>query len=252
MMTASGPALSIRDLHKDFGAAQIIRGISLDVREGSFHAVIGPNGAGKSTFFNLISGRFAPTSGKILLGDTQISGMRPYRINRLGLSRSFQITNIFNEMSVFENIRCALMWPGRAGYCFWRRASGYRRIGAEAERLIEEIGLSARAGEKAGNLSYAEQRALEVGMTIAGDARVLLFDEPTAGMNHNEVEQFSGFLRKVAVGRTVMMVEHDMNVVFSLADRVSVLVYGQIIATGTPEEIRQDPAVREAYLGAEA
>ncbi len=244
--------LSITGLRKNFGAAKIIQGIDLDIEEGEFHAIIGPNGAGKSTLFNLISGQFAPTAGKVTLHGNRISGLRPYKINRMGLSRSFQVSNIFTNMSVFENLRCALMWSRKVGYCFWRFSSKCGDIDAQTQDLLDEIGLAARAADMAGNLSYAEQRALEVGMTIAGGAKVLLFDEPTAGMNHHEVETFATFLRKIAKGRTVMMVEHDMNVVFSLADRISVLVYGQIIATGKPEDIRADPAVREAYLGADA
>lgn len=244
--------LAIDGLHKNFGAAKIIRGIDLDIVEGEFHAVIGPNGAGKSTLFNLISGQFAPSAGEIRLHGRRISGLRPYQINRCGLSRSFQVSNIFAGMSVFENLRCALMWSRNVGYCFWRRASRCGDIDTETLELLEQIGLTARADHLAGNLSYAEQRALEVGLTIAGGAKVLLFDEPTAGMNHHEVETFVTFLRKIAEGRTVMMVEHDMNVVFNLADRISVLVYGEIIATGTPEDIRANPAVREAYLGADA
>ncbi|MEB8386939.1 ABC transporter ATP-binding protein [Rhodobacteraceae bacterium KMM 6894] len=244
--------LSITGLHKNFGAAKIIQGIDLTIEQGEFHAIIGPNGAGKSTLFNLISGQFAPSAGEVTLQGRRISGLRPYQINRMGLSRSFQVSNIFAKMSVFENLRCALMWSSNVGYCFWRRASRSGDIDTRAHALMDEIGLSARGTDMAGNLSYAEQRALEVGMTIAGGAAVLLFDEPTAGMNHHEVETFAAFLRKIAQGRTVMMVEHDMNVVFSLADRISVLVYGQIIATGTPETIRANPAVREAYLGADA
>ncbi|WP_272008522.1 ABC transporter ATP-binding protein [Roseovarius sp. ZX-A-9] len=244
--------LSIKGLHKNFGAAKIIQGIDLEIEEGEFHAIIGPNGAGKSTLFNLISGQFAPSSGAVTLHGSRISGLRPYQINRMGLSRSFQVSNIFANMSVFENLRCALMWSRNVGYCFWRFASRCGDIDARTDSLLEEIGLTARKTDMAGNLSYAEQRALEVGMTIAGGASVLLFDEPTAGMNHHEVETFAAFLRKIAKGRTVMMVEHDMNVVFSLADRISVLVYGQIIATGKPEDIRANPAVKEAYLGADA
>ncbi|PTX03359.1 ABC transporter ATP-binding protein [Pararhodobacter aggregans] len=245
-------ALELREVSKSFGAARIIPGVSLTVPAGEFHAVIGPNGAGKSTLFNLISGRFAPSSGQILLGGQPIEGRSPSVINRMGLSRSFQITNIFKNISVFENIRCALLGPMGAAYSFWRRASAWREITRETERLIEEIGLTARRDTIAGSLSYAEQRLLEVGMTIAGDASVLLLDEPMAGMNHNEIDQFSDFLRRIGEGRTVMMVEHDMNVVFTLADRISVLVYGELIATGTPAEIRQDQRVRDAYLGAEA
>lgn len=247
-MTAT---LAIEALRKDFGAAKIIQGIDLEIDEGEFHAIIGPNGAGKSTLFNLISGQFSPTSGQVTLRGRQISGLRPYQINRMGLSRSFQVSNIFPTMSVFENMRCALMWAHAVGYCFWRRATRCRGIDDETHRLLGDIGLAERAEEMAGNLSYADQRALEVGMTIAGGAEVLLFDEPTAGMNHHEVATFATFLGKIAKGRTVLMVEHDMNVVFSLADRISVLVYGQIIATGKPEAIRADPKVREAYLGAE-
>lgn len=244
--------LSIEGLHKNFGAAKIIQGIDLNIDEGEFHAVIGPNGAGKSTLFNLISGQFAPSSGEVSLHGKRISGLRPYQINRMGLSRSFQVSNIFSDMSVFENLRCALMWSSKVGYCFWRSAARFGDINARTHDLLDDIGLTSRAKDSAGNLSYAEQRALEVGMTIAGGASVLLFDEPTAGMNHHEVETFATFLRKVSQGRTVLMVEHDMNVVFSLADRISVLVYGQIIATGKPEQIRANPAVREAYLGADA
>lgn len=244
--------LSMSGLHKNFGAAQIIRGIDLDIEECEFHTIIGPNGAGKSTLFNLISGEFPPSSGQVTLNGRRISGLRPCRINRLGLSRSFQVSNIFANMSVLENLRCALMRSHRIGYCFWRAASRCGTIDARTHALLDEIGLSARGADMAGNLSYAEQRALEVGMTIAGGARVLLFDEPTAGMNHHEVETFAAFLRTVARGRTVLMVEHDMNVVFSLADRISVMVYGRIIASGTPADIRANPDVRKAYLGESA
>lgn len=242
-------ALSIRGLRKDFGVTKVIRGVDLTVDEGEFHAIIGPNGAGKSTLFNLISGQFSPTAGQVTLRGDRISGLRPYQINRKGLSRSFQVSNIFPTMSVFENMRCALMWSRGTGYCFWRRATRCKGLDEETRRLLDEIGLASRADEAACNLSYADQRALEVGMTVAGDAKVLLFDEPTAGMNHHEVGGFTSFLGRIANGRTVLMVEHDMNVVFSLADRISVLVYGQIIATGKPDAIRADPKVREAYLG---
>lgn len=246
------PGLTLEDVHKSFGQARIIKGVSMSISPGEFHVLIGPNGAGKSTLFNLISGRFPLSSGRIMLGDQQISGRSPRAINHMGLARSFQITNIFQNMSVFENMRCALLGPMGAGYSFLRPASSYRAITERAEALLEEINLGHRRDELSGNLSYAEQRALEVGMTIAGDARVLLLDEPMAGMNRNEVEQFAQFLRKIAAGRTVLMVEHDMGVVFSLADRISVLVYGELLATGTPDAIRADVRVQQAYLGTEA
>lgn len=246
------PSLRLENIKKSFGPVEIIKGVNLAVQSGEFHVVIGPNGAGKSTLFNLISGRLAPTAGRIWLNDQDISGQSPRAINHLGLSRSFQITNIFHSMSVFENFRCALLGPMGAGYGFLRPADNFRQITEKVDHLLEDIGLQHRRNEIAGNLSYAEQRALEVGMTIAGDARMLLLDEPMAGMNHNEIGQFSEFLHRISENRTVLMVEHDMGVVFSVADRISVLVYGELLASGTPEEIRNDLRVQEAYLGTEA
>jgi branched-chain amino acid transport system ATP-binding protein len=243
------PALSLVDLRKSFGLTSIIRGLSLEVAAGERHAIIGPNGAGKSTLFHLISGRLKPTSGEIRLKGERISGLRPYEINRRGLARSFQITNIFPKLSVFENLRCGALWSLGYKYSFWTRVEGLRDARMRAEQLMERIGLTARRDTPASVLSYAEQRALEIGVTIAGDADVIMLDEPTAGMNNTETEQAVALIRKVTEGKTLVMVEHDMSVVFGLADRISVLVYGQIIASDTPERIRQNEAVREAYLG---
>ncbi|MHA3904456.1 ABC transporter ATP-binding protein [Castellaniella sp. WN] len=248
----AAPSLTLRNVKKSFGQIEIIKGIDLSVQSGEFHVVIGPNGAGKSTLFNLISGRIAPTAGHILLDDRDISGQSPRIINHLGLSRSFQITNIFPNMTVFENFRCAVLGTQGVAYNFLRPASYFRSITEKVDQLLEDVRLRHRRDDIAGNLSYAEQRALEVGMTIAGDARILLLDEPMAGMNHNEIAQFAEFLRMIARNRTVLMVEHDMGVVFSLADRISVLVYGELLASGTPEAIRTDRRVQEAYLGTEA
>jgi branched-chain amino acid transport system ATP-binding protein len=228
---------------------QIIRGLSLEVAAGERHAVIGPNGAGKSTLFHLISGRLKPSSGEIRLNGERISGLRPYEINRRGLARSFQITNIFPKLSVFENLRCAALWSLGYKYSFWTRIESLRDARMRAEQLMERIGLTARRDTPAWVLSYAEQRALEIGVTIAGEADVIMLDEPTAGMNNTETEQAVALIRKVTEGKTLVMVEHDMSVVFGLADRISVLVYGQIIASDAPERIRQNEAVREAYLG---
>jgi branched-chain amino acid transport system ATP-binding protein len=173
-------------------------------------------------------------------------------VNRRGLSRSFQVTNLFHRLTVFENVRCALLWPLGHRYAFWRRVDRLAEANARARQVLDEIGLAARADVPAGILSYAEQRALEIGITIAGGADVILLDEPTAGMSRTETEAAVELIRKISQGRTLLIVEHDMSVVFGLADRISVLVYGQVIATGTPAEIRANEKVREAYLGAAA
>ena len=246
------PALALRDLRKSFGPTEIIRGVTLDIQAGERHAIIGPNGAGKSTMFHLISGRIKPTAGSIALKGEDITGLEPYEINHRGLSRSFQVTNIFPKLTVYENIRCSVLWSLGYRYSFWRFVDRLRDANERAEEIMEEIGLSARKNTPASILAYAEQRALEIGVTIAGGAEVIMLDEPTAGMSNKETEQAVALIRKVSEGRTLVMVEHDMSVVFGLADRISVLVYGQIIATGAPAEIRADKAVREAYLGEEA
>jgi branched-chain amino acid transport system ATP-binding protein len=246
------PALELVDLAKRFGRTEIIRGISLAIPAGERHAVIGPNGAGKSTLFNLVSGRFAPSAGRILLNGTDITAREPFEINRLGLSRSFQITNLFHRLSVFENLRCAVLWSLGYRYSFWHRLEGLRDAQQRAEEILLRIGLKRRRKTLAGLLTYAEQRALEIGITIAGGASVILLDEPTAGMSRSETAAAVALIKDVTQGKTLVMVEHDMSVVFGLADRISVVVYGQVIATGTPAEIRANPQVKEAYLGQHA
>ena len=243
-------ALQLQDLRKSFGKAEIIRGVDLDIREGERHAIIGPNGAGKSTLFNLITGRFPATSGKVLLHGQDLQGMAPFEINRMGLSRSFQITNIFPKMTVFENVRCSLLWSKGYKYSFWHMVSHKRDLTEGADAILEQINLTNRRDLPAGVLSYAEQRALEIGITIAGGANVIMLDEPTAGMSHSETDYIVELIRTVTENKTLIVVEHDMGVVFGLADRISVLVYGEIIATGRPEDVRGDPKVQEAYLGA--
>ena len=244
------PGVTLRDVRKNFGQTEIIRGVTMDVMPGERHALIGPNGAGKTTLFNLISGRFPLTEGEIRVGETRIDSLAPHQINRLGLSRSFQITSIFHRLSVLENIRCSLLWSRGYRYSFWHPLSRQRALNEETDRLLEDLNLAARRDIPAGLLSYAEQRALEIGMTIAGGASVILLDEPTAGMSHSETEYAVALIRRVTQGRTLVMVEHDMRVVFDLADTITVLVYGQIIASGRPTEIRGNRAVQEAYLGA--
>jgi len=242
-------ALTLTGLTKDFGATPIIRGVSLDVTAGERHAIIGPNGAGKSTLFNLISGRLRPTAGEIRLKGQPITGLPPFEINRRGLSRSFQVTNIFPRLSVYENLRCSVLWSLGYRYSWLAGIDRLRDVRERTEQLLEGIGLSDRRDLPAGILAYAEQRALEVGVTIAGGADVVLLDEPTAGMSKGETEQAVALIRKVTEGKTLVMVEHDMGVVFGLADRISVLVYGQIVASDIPARIRENATVREAYLG---
>ena len=244
------PALKLENLRKSFGRTEIIRGVDLAIARGERHAVIGPNGAGKSTLFNLITGRFAPSAGRISLHGHDLAGLAPFQINRMGLSRSFQITNIFSNMSVFENVRCSLLWSKGYRYSFWHMVGRSRDLTEAADEILEQINLTERRNLPAGVLSYAEQRALEIGITIAGGADVIMLDEPTAGMSHSETDYIVDLIRKVTENKTLVMVEHDMGVVFGLADRISVLVYGEVIATGRPEEVRANPRVQEAYLGA--
>ena len=242
-------ALELKDLRKSFGKTEIIRGVNLAVQAGERVAIIGPNGAGKSTLFNLISGRFAPTSGQVLLNGQQINGLEPYEINRRGLSRSFQITNIFPKLSVFENLRCGVLWSLGYRYTFLKFLSGLKDANERAEELMDMIHLDRKRDTLAMNLTYAEQRALEIGITIAGGASVILLDEPTAGMSRSETTRFIHLIRKVTEGRTLLTVEHDMGVVFGLADKIAVVVYGEVLAFDTPEAVRANQRVQEAYLG---
>jgi branched-chain amino acid transport system ATP-binding protein len=245
-------ALELNAVTKSFGKTEIIRGVDLQITKGERHAIIGPNGAGKSTLFHLISSRLPVSSGDILLNGTSIVGKRPFEINRLGLSRSFQITNIFPKLTVFENLRCATLYSLGYKYSFWHRLAGLNDARDRADEVIAQIGLSARRDTLASMLTYAEQRALEIGITIAGGADVILLDEPTAGMSRSESDRAVEMISRVTQSKTLVMVEHDMSVVFGLADRISVLVYGQIIASDVPSAIRSNPAVQEAYLGTEA
>ncbi len=242
-------ALELKNLRKSFGKTEIIRGCDLAVHAGERVAIIGPNGAGKSTLFNLMSGRFEPTSGDILLNGQRITGKKPYQINRLGLSRSFQITNIFPKLSVFENLRCAVLWSLGYRYTFFKFLANLEDANDRATELMEMIRLDKKRDVLAMNLTYSEQRALEIGITIGGGANVILLDEPTAGMSKSETTRFISLIKEVTVGKTLLTVEHDMGVVFGLADRIAVLVYGEILAFDTPDAVRANARVQEAYLG---
>ncbi len=244
--------LQLQGLRKAFGPTEIICGVDLAIVPGERHALIGPNGAGKSTLFHLISGSLAPSAGQILFQGRPIGGLPPALINRRGLARSFQITNIFPKLSVFENLRLAVMQRHGVQYTFWRLVDRLPGVREQTEALLERVRLTARRDTLAGELSYSEQRSLEIAMTLACDPQLILLDEPMAGMSHEETDHTVALIREVTQGRTLMIVEHDMDVVFALADRISVLVYGQVIATGTPAAIRNDARVREAYLGEEA
>ncbi len=242
-------ALELRNLHKSYGVTDVIRGVGLAIPRGELHAIIGPNGAGKTTLFGLISGLTVPSKGEVWLNGQKISGLPAYQVNRLGLSRSFQVTNIFPRMSVRENIRCACLWTAGERYNFWRSANSNPAIAERAESIMRDVQLTGRQDMPAGVLTYAEQRALEMGIAIAGGASVILLDEPTAGMSRHETDRMIELIRTIRKSRTLVIVEHDMSVVFGLADRISVLVYGKIIRTDVPAAIRSCPRVKEAYLG---
>ncbi len=245
-------ALELAGVWKRFGATEVIRGLDLQIRSGEVHAIIGPNGAGKSTLFDLVTGKYQVSAGRVRLNGDDITGDSVFEINRKGLSRSFQVTNIFARMSVYDNVRCAMLWPRGYRYSFWNFVDRRRDLTERVEEVLDQTGLTSRREVPAGLLAYSEQRALEIAIAIAGGADVILLDEPTSGMSHSETEQTVSLIRRIASDRTLVIVEHDMGVVFDLADRISVLVYGEIIATGQPDQIRDDAAVREAYLGTEA
>jgi len=242
-------AISLSAVRKRFGSSEIIRGVDLEVNTGERHALIGPNGAGKSTLFNLISGQFRPTSGQILLNGQRSDRDPPETIARRGLARSFQITSLFARLTVFETVRLGVMANQGVRFCFWRTAASQREVTNDVLALLDDVNLSHRASVLAAELPYSEQRALELAVTLALRPEIILLDEPTAGMSVEEAAQTVALVRRLTAGRTLLVVEHDMDVVFSLCDRISVLVHGQIIATGAPDEITRDERVNEAYLG---
>ena len=241
--------LEVTSLHKRFGPVKVINGIHLTVAAGQRHAIIGPNGAGKTTLFHLFSGNYTPDHGAIVFDGRPIAGLPPHRINRLGLSRSFQITNIFAGLSVHENIRAAVLSKHGVRFDFLRRVGRMAAINRAAAAILEQIGLADKADRLAGELAYGQQRALEIGITLASDPKMILLDEPTAGMSIDETREAVRLIDRVTRGKTLLIIEHDMDVVFSLADVITVLNYGEILASGSPAEIRGHPKVKQAYLG---
>jgi branched-chain amino acid transport system ATP-binding protein len=247
--------MSARGLTKRFGGLAAVNDVSLDLWLGQIHAVIGPNGAGKSTLANLLSGDLPPTSGRMTLGETDITGWTPEKISRLGLGRSYQKTNIFSTFSVWDNVRLAAqsrVQPSPFNPLGWWRAAGHMQsVNQRAERAIELAGLQERRQVQAGATSHGEQRQLEIAMTLATEPQVLLLDEPLAGMGQAEAERMVLLLLRLKQEHAILLVEHDMDAVFTLADHLTVMVNGQVIASDTPAAVRADAGVQAAYLGEE-
>jgi len=245
------PILELQGIYKDFDGLEVLFGINLGIRQGERHAVIGPNGAGKSTIFNIITGKYLPSKGNIIFKGQDVTGTSPYKLNRHGLARSFQITNIFRTMTVFQNVRNAVLSKNKIRYNLFSRLDRMKDIHDQTEKVLKQIGLLDSRDMVAGLLSYGQQRALEIGLTIATEPELILLDEPTAGMSTEETREAVKLIERVTQGKTLVIVEHDMEVVFSLADRITVIYYGEILASGPPDEIRQNQKVKDAYLGEE-
>jgi branched-chain amino acid transport system ATP-binding protein len=245
------PILELQGIYKDFDGLEVLFGIDLGIQKGERHAIIGPNGAGKSTIFNIITGKHLPSKGNIFFKGRDVTGTSPYRLNRRGLARSFQITNIFRTMTVFQNVRNAILSRNKIRYNLFSRLDRMKDINEQTASVLEQIGLSDRKDVVAGLLSYGQQRALEIGLTIATEPELILLDEPTAGMSTEETREAVRLIGRVSQGKTLVIVEHDMEVVFSLADRITVIYYGKVLASGPPDEIRQNQKVKDAYLGEE-
>ncbi len=241
--------LEAKELRKRFGKAGIINGVSFGVRENERHAIIGPNGAGKTTLFHLITGNYSLDSGKVIFNRRDISGMPPHKINRMGLARSFQVTNVFPGLSVLENVRAVVLSRHKIRFNFLRNVWRMTEINQESIGVLEKIGLQDKRDVLAGELAYGEQRALEIGLTLASEPKMILLDEPTAGMSMDETREAVKLIEKVSRGKTMLIIEHDMEVVFKLADIITVINYGEVLASGKPDEIRGHEKVKKAYLG---
>jgi branched-chain amino acid transport system ATP-binding protein len=251
-MPPAAPALQTRGLCKDFRGFRAVESVDLTVAEGAVHALVGPNGAGKTTLFNLLTGFLRPTKGRIEVGGRDVTGDPPDRVARAGVARSFQITSLFDQLSLRDHVELALASGGGLGWRFWRSDRLLGRHREDALALLDQVGLAGRAGQPAGQLPYGQKRALELALALALDPKVLLLDEPTAGMSAEDVARTVALVREVRAGRTVVLVEHNMTVVADLADTVTVLQAGKVLVEGPYAEVRQDARVVEAYLGAGA
>jgi branched-chain amino acid transport system ATP-binding protein len=241
--------LEIKEAYKSFDKTQIISGINLNVSKGQRHAIIGPNGAGKTTLFHLITGNYKLDAGQVIFNSRDITNLPPHKINRMGLARSFQITNVFPGLSVMENVREVILSKHRIRFNFFRDVEKMDQINREAMEIIDKIGLTDKKSDLAGELSYGEQRALEIGLTLSSDPILILLDEPTAGMSMDETREAIKLIDRVTRGKTMIIIEHDMDVIFSLADFITVINYGEVLASGRAEEIRGHDDVKKAYLG---
>jgi len=236
-------------LTRAFGSLMAVDRVDVTIRRGELRSIIGPNGAGKTTFFRLISGEMAPTAGRIFFDDRDVTGLPQHAIARLGVAKSYQITNVFPHLTVHENVRVAVQGHARA-FNFWSRADRLTEVSERASRLLETVGLSRQRDGLAAHLSHGEKRHLEIGIALAGEPALLLLDEPTAGMSPEETDETMRLIRELAVGRTVILVEHKMKVVMKISDRITVLHQGQVLAEGSPDEIRANDRVQQTYLGA--
>ncbi len=241
--------LRTEGLTRSFGTLLAVDGVAVSVHRGELRSIIGPNGAGKTTFFRLISGEMAPSAGRIWFEGREITGLAQHAVARLGIAKSYQITNVFPHLTVLENVRVAVQGPARA-FDFWSRADGLRGVRERAEALLRTVGLAEKAPLLAAHLSHGAKRHLEIGIALASDPALLLLDEPTAGMSPEETDETMGLIRELASGRTIVLVEHKMKLVMRISDRITVLHQGQVLAEGTPDEIRANEAVQQTYLGA--
>ena len=249
-MTAGADSILLRTerLTRAFGSLLAVDRVDLTVRRGELRSIIGPNGAGKTTFFRLVSGEMAPSSGRVWFNGADITGLPQHRVSRLGIAKSYQITNIFPHLSVLENVRVAVQGHGRS-FNFWARADRLSDCRERALAILESVGLAPKAAHLAAHLSHGEKRHLEIGIALASDPALLLLDEPTAGMSPEETDETMQLIRALAAGRTIVLVEHKMKLVMRISDRITVLHQGQVLAEGSPEEIRGNEAVRQTYLG---
>jgi len=241
--------LETENICHDFKGLVALFRVNLQVEEGERHAIIGPNGAGKTTLFNVVTGTFPPSSGRVFFKGKDVTGWKPYHLTRFGMGRSFQITSTFSRLTAFQNIRMAILSKRGIRFNLFNRVDNMREVTEETDEVLRRIHLDGERDVPASLLSYGKHRSLEVSLALATDPELVMLDEPTAGMSRDETHHAVELIRRLTDGKTMVIIEHDMDVVFSLADRITVLHHGEILATGTPDEIRENQAIKDAYLG---